>query len=174
MKRDPGFYDYLPWDRRPVIRWPNGARVAFWVAPNIEFYELDPPRNPSRAAWARPAPDVLNYAYRDYGNRAGFWRMLETMKRCNMRGSVSLNVAMCEHHPEVIAACAEACVEKSRFPAVPAEPAAIPVPGAVVATVPPLREATTRSPEVASTEALKFDENPELAFRASATSWALP
>ena len=106
MKRDPGFYDYLPWDRRPVIRWPNGARVAFWVAPNIEFYELDPPRNPSRAAWARPAPDVLNYAYRDYGNRAGFWRMLETMKRCNMRGSVSLNVAMCEHHPEVIAACA--------------------------------------------------------------------
>jgi peptidoglycan/xylan/chitin deacetylase (PgdA/CDA1 family) len=28
------------------------------------------------------------------------------MKRCQVRGSVSLNVAMCEHHPEVIAACA--------------------------------------------------------------------
>jgi allantoinase len=73
--RDPGFYDHLPWDRRPVIRWPGGARVAFWVAPNIEFYELNPPRNPARAPWARPAPDVLNYSYRDYGNRAGFWRM---------------------------------------------------------------------------------------------------
>jgi allantoinase len=107
MKRDPNFYDYLPYDARPKIEWPNGARVAFWVAPNVEFYELDPPRNPSRAAWSRPAPDVQNYAYRDYGNRVGFWRMLDVMKRCGMRGSVSLNVAMCEHHPEVIAACAE-------------------------------------------------------------------
>ena len=56
MMRDPGLYDYLPYDRRPQIRWPGGARVAFWVAPNIEFYELDPPRNPARPAWARPAP----------------------------------------------------------------------------------------------------------------------
>lgn len=107
MKRDPNFYDYLPYDARPKIEWPNGARVAFWVAPNVEFYELNPPRNPSRAAWSRPAPDVQNYSYRDYGNRVGFWRMLDVMKRCGMRGSVSLNVAMCEHHPEVIAACAE-------------------------------------------------------------------
>ena len=107
MKRDPGLYDYLPYSRRPKIEWPGGARVAFWVAPNIEFYELEPPKNPSRPAWARPAPDVLNYSYRDYGNRAGFWRMAEAMDRCGMRGSVSLNVAVCEHHPEVIAACVE-------------------------------------------------------------------
>ncbi len=98
-KRDPGLYDYLPYSNRPPIRWPGGARVAFWVAPNIEFYELDPPKNPARAAWARPAPDVLNYAYRDYGNRVGFWRMLDTMKRCGMRGSVSLNVAVCDTIP---------------------------------------------------------------------------
>ncbi len=105
--RDPGLYDYLPYENRPRIRWPGGARVAFWVAPNIEFYEIDPPRNPARAAWARPSPDVLNYAYRDYGNRAGFWRMLQAMQRCQTRGSVSLNVAVCEHHPEVIKACAD-------------------------------------------------------------------
>jgi peptidoglycan/xylan/chitin deacetylase (PgdA/CDA1 family) len=107
VKRDPGLYDYLPYLRRPKIEWPGGARVAFWVAPNVEFYELEPPKNPSRPAWARPAPDVLNYSYRDYGNRAGFWRMAEAMDRCGMRGSVSLNVAVCEHHPEVIAACVE-------------------------------------------------------------------
>ena len=105
--RDPGLYDYLPYADRPKIRWPGDARVAFWVAPNIEFYELDPPRNPARAAWARPTPDVLNYGYRDYGNRAGFWRLHEAMQRCNMRGSVSLNVAVCEHHPEIIQACAD-------------------------------------------------------------------
>ena len=62
----------------------------------------------ARAAWARPAPDVLNYSYRDYGNRAGFMRMFEAMGRCNMRGSVSLNVAVCEHHPEIIRLCADA------------------------------------------------------------------
>jgi len=106
MKRDPGLYDYLPYDRRPRITWPGGAHVAFWVAPNIEFYEFDPPRNPTRAAWPRPHPDVLGYSLRDYGNRAGFWRMLDVMDRCGVRGSVSLNVAVCEHHPEVIEACA--------------------------------------------------------------------
>jgi allantoinase len=112
VKRDLGLYDYLPYDylpydRRPKIRWPNGARVAFWLAPNIEFYELAPPRNPTRVAWSRPVPDVLGYSYRDYGNRAGFWRMLEIFDRCRVRGSVSLNVAVCQHHPEVIEECAK-------------------------------------------------------------------
>jgi len=108
MKRDPQLYDYLPYDeRRPKIRWPNGARVAFWVAPNIEFYELNPPKSPTRAAWPRPLPDVQNYSNRDFGNRVGFQRMLEAMDRCCVRGSVSLNVAMCDHHPEIIEECAK-------------------------------------------------------------------
>ncbi len=41
-------YDYAPYEGRPKLSWPNGARLAFWVAPNIEFYELDPPANPHR------------------------------------------------------------------------------------------------------------------------------
>jgi allantoinase len=107
--RDPGLYDYLPYDaRRPTITWPNGARVAFWVAPNIECYELAPPNNPHRTLWERPEPDVMGYACRDYGNRVGFQRMFETMQRFGIRGSVSLNVAMCDHAPEVIETCAEA------------------------------------------------------------------
>jgi len=42
MKEDPGLYDYWPYENRPKITWPDGARVAFWVAPNIEYYELEP------------------------------------------------------------------------------------------------------------------------------------
>lgn len=107
--RDPGLYDYLPYDdRRPAIKWPNGARVAVWVAPNIEFYEIAPPLNPHRTAWARSEPDVMGYAYRDYGNRVGFTRMFEVMQRLGIRGSVSLNVAMCDHCPEIIETCADA------------------------------------------------------------------
>lgn len=107
QKSDPGLYDYWPYVGRPKITWPGGARVALWVAPNIEYYELDPPVNPSRKAWARPVPDIVPYAQRDYGNRVGHWRLMEVLDRCGVRGSVSLNVALCEHHPEIIDACAE-------------------------------------------------------------------
>ena len=70
-RSDPGLYDYSPWPSRPKLTWPDGAKVAFWVAPNIEFYELHPEPNATRAAWPRPEPDVLSYSLRDYGNRAG-------------------------------------------------------------------------------------------------------
>jgi allantoinase len=105
--RDPGLYPYSPSIDRPKLTLPGGARVAFWVAPNIEFYEFAPPANPTRAPWPRPLPDVLNYSHRDYGNRVGIWRMIEAMDRYSVRGSISLNVALCEHHPEIIAACKE-------------------------------------------------------------------
>lgn len=107
MLSEPGHYDYAPYRRRPRIVWPNGARVAFWCAPNIEHYELDPPPNPRRDPWPRPAPDVLNYAQRDYGNRVGFWRMAEVMAKHGVRGSVSLNVAVCDHFPEIVERCCE-------------------------------------------------------------------
>ena len=45
MKEDLQLFDYWPYDNRPKIEWPNGAKVAFWVAPNIEFYEIEPPLN---------------------------------------------------------------------------------------------------------------------------------
>ncbi|SMH27763.1 polysaccharide deacetylase family protein [Mesorhizobium australicum] len=93
-----------PWpvSDRPTIRWPNGARVAFWVAPNVEFYEISPPSNPVRAAWPRPAPDILNVTARDYGNRVGVWRCIDIFDRYGIVGSVSLNSAMCRHFPHVV------------------------------------------------------------------------
>lgn len=101
-RADPGLYDYWPWDSRPKIRWPGDARVALWVAPNIEFYELAPPPNPHRRPWPRPLPDVLGYATRDYGNRVGHQRMMRVMDKHGLRGSVSLSTATLIHHPEVI------------------------------------------------------------------------
>lgn len=100
---DPGRYPYLPLIDRPKIAWPKGARVAVWVAPNIEFYELEPPRG----FWPRPVPDILSYSQRDYGNRAGVWRMMETMQKHGVRGSVSLNAGVCDHLPEIVRACVD-------------------------------------------------------------------
>ena len=106
-RSDPGLYDYCPINDRPTLTWPNGARLAFWVAPNIEFYEFDPPVGPVRKPWPRTQPDILAYSHRDYGNRVGVWRMMEVMDRYGVRGSISLNVAVCDHHPEIIEACLE-------------------------------------------------------------------
>jgi allantoinase len=105
MKTDTGYYDYWPYENRPKITWPNGAKVAFWVAPNIEFYELYPPNNPQRKAWPRPNPDVLGYSTRDYGNRVGHTRLMEILDKYGVRGSISLSTALCEHHPEIIKLC---------------------------------------------------------------------
>lgn len=107
MLREPFNYDYAPYLGRPKIVWPNGARIAFWVAPNIEFYEFAPPKNPARSVWYRPEPDTINYSMRDYGNRVGFHRMAEVMARYGVRGSVSLNVAICDHFPDIIEKCCD-------------------------------------------------------------------
>ena len=36
MLAEPGHYDYAPYSGRPRIIWPGGARIAVWLAPNIE------------------------------------------------------------------------------------------------------------------------------------------
>ena len=109
MPLPPDRVDYSPMIDRPTIRWPNGARVALWVSPNVEHYEYLPPEDAQRNPWPRtPHPDVQQYSYRDYGNRIGFWRMLEVLDEFNIRCCVSLNVAVLEHYPEI----AEAMVKR--------------------------------------------------------------
>ena len=94
--------DYSPIIERPPIRWPNNARVALWVSPNVEHYEYVPVFNGLRDPWPRsPHPDTREYSYRDYGNRVGFWRMIEVLDNHNIRCCISLNEAVLEHFPEV-------------------------------------------------------------------------
>ncbi|WP_127025485.1 polysaccharide deacetylase family protein [Rheinheimera mangrovi] len=107
MKADPGFYQYWPYQNRPKIRWPGGKKLAFWLAPNIEFYELNPPDNPHRKAWPQPFPAIQGYGIRDYGNRVGHLRQMALLDKYGIRGSISLSTALCDHHPEIIAMCKE-------------------------------------------------------------------
>jgi hypothetical protein len=51
-----GRFDYAPINDRPIIKWPNDARVAFWVALNMEFFETEDRTEFSRAgSYARRA-----------------------------------------------------------------------------------------------------------------------
>ena len=93
-KLAPDRWDYSPIVDRPAIKWPNNARVAFWVAPNMEWHEYTPQSSPT-------SPDVPHYAYNDYGNRVGFWRMLEVMDKYKIRCCCCMNVAVFDHCPEI-------------------------------------------------------------------------
>ena len=109
MPLPPDRVEYSPIIDRPVLKWPGDARVTLWVAPNIEHYEYLPDFDGLRNPWPRvPYPDVQQYSHRDYGNRVGFWRMLEVLDKHNIKCGVSLNMAVLEHYPEV----AEAMVQR--------------------------------------------------------------
>lgn len=87
---------------RPPIVWPGGARLALWIAPNIEHYEYLPTRHPLKEPWPRvPHPDIQQYSFRDYGNRVCVWRMAEAMAEYDVRCTVSLNMGVLEHFPEI-------------------------------------------------------------------------
>ena len=102
-----GRYSYHPWPSRPDYRWPGGARLAVYVGLNLEHFafgeglgaELAP-----GAAAGHPQPDVLNYAWRDYGNRVGAWRMLELLDELSWPATVLLNSAMYDYAPALVAA----------------------------------------------------------------------
>ena len=102
---DPYRFGYSPIVERPKLSWPNNARVAVWVCPNIEHYEYLPAEVRVRNPWPRvPHPDVLGYGGRDYGNRVGLWRMFEVLDKHSIRCTVSLSMSVIEMYPEILEA----------------------------------------------------------------------
>ena len=76
---EPNLYDYWPYEKRPKIEWPGGKKLAFWIAPNIEYYEYQPPHNDWRQPWPKGNPDIIGFSQRDYGNRVGHLRLMELL-----------------------------------------------------------------------------------------------
>jgi allantoinase len=98
-----GPFPYSPIIHRPRLEWPNGARVALWIIPNIEFFSLEDKVPIAAGGSGGKAPDVPAWAVRDYGNRVGVFRLMEVLSRYEIRGTVALNSDLCARHPEIIA-----------------------------------------------------------------------
>lgn len=98
-----GPFPYRPMTERRPLHWPNGARVALWVIPNIEFMPLDQPVQGSKG----PVPDVKGFSDFDYGNRVAVFRLMGVLDRFGIRATVALNSDICDRHPEIIAAGVE-------------------------------------------------------------------
>ncbi|MEU5158677.1 polysaccharide deacetylase family protein [Streptomyces sp. NPDC020875] len=101
---DQTLYDYSPITEREPLRWPGGARVAFYVGLNVEHYRVDKPSTSTFAGTAGLTPDPLNYGWRDYGPRVGIWRVIESLDRYGVRASALLNSAAGERYPQIVRA----------------------------------------------------------------------
>ena len=95
-------YAYEPMIDRAPLSLPNGARVAVVPFINIEHFPEDIPGTALVPGTAQLQPDVLNYGWRDYGNRVGLWRMMEIMDAIQMRGTVCLNSDIIREYPRII------------------------------------------------------------------------
>ncbi|MBI4183686.1 MAG: polysaccharide deacetylase family protein [Proteobacteria bacterium] len=105
-----GPFPFVPPRERPRLAWPGGARLALWVIPNIEYFVFDygmPGDENQRPNPNPPNPDVRRWSQREYGNRAGVWRLMEVLARHGIRGTVALNALVCDTHPQVVRACLE-------------------------------------------------------------------
>jgi allantoinase len=93
-----GRYDYSPIHGRQRYRWPNGAGLAVYVAVNLEHFAFGEGLG-AELAPGGPQPDVLNYAWRDYGNRVGAWRLLDLFDELRLPVSVLINSDIYEGAP---------------------------------------------------------------------------
>jgi allantoinase len=103
MLRSHGRYDYTPWRGRTPYEWPGGARLAVYLGVNLEHFAFGEGLG-AELAPGGPQPDVLNYAWRDYGNRVGAWRLLDLLEELSLPATVLLNSAMYDYAPELVAA----------------------------------------------------------------------
>ena len=100
-----GPFDYSPMPRRAPLAWPQGARVALWVIPNIEFFSIAESIPAAAGGTGAKPPDVPSWSARDYGNRVGVFRLMQVLDRYGIRGTVALNSDLCAQHPQIIEEC---------------------------------------------------------------------
>ena len=96
-----GRYDYSAITKRPVYDWPGGKRLAVYIGLNLEHFAFGEGLG-AELAPGGPQPDVLNYAWRDYGNRVGAWRLLEMFDALDMPVSVLTNSVMYDYAPALM------------------------------------------------------------------------
>ncbi|MEM8958059.1 MAG: polysaccharide deacetylase family protein [Pseudomonadota bacterium] len=100
-----GRYTYSAITDRPDFTWPDGRRLAVYLGMNLECFAFGEGHG-AELAPGGPQPDVLNYAWRDYGNRVGAWRMLELFERLQVPCTVLANSHLYLEAPGLIEAYA--------------------------------------------------------------------
>ena len=97
-------YDWSMLARRPAVAWPGGAGVALWVNVAVQFFPLDQRGRPFAApgGMSTPYPDLRHFTLRDYGNRVGIVRCLESLDAYGIRPTFAVNGAIGERYPALL------------------------------------------------------------------------
>ena len=98
---------YSPIVARPPLKLPNGARMAIWVIVNVEEWDakLPMPRTVlTPPAGGSPSPDIPNWAWHEYGNRVGFWRLLKVFDEFKIPGVLAINGSALAAYPPIVEA----------------------------------------------------------------------
>lgn len=98
-----GRYEYSAIVERPVYDWPGGRRLAVYIGLNLEHFAFGEGLG-AHLAPGGPQPDVLNFAWRDYGNRVGVWRLLAAFEELDLPVSLLVNSEIYDYCPQVVAA----------------------------------------------------------------------
>jgi peptidoglycan/xylan/chitin deacetylase (PgdA/CDA1 family) len=96
-------FEFSGIQNRKDYSFPDNTRLAVYLGFNVEHFDfgeglganLGPPS---------PQPDVLNYSWREYGNRVGAWRCLELFDQLGFPSTGIINTALYDHCPELIEA----------------------------------------------------------------------
>lgn len=99
-------YDYSSIRGRPDYSWPEGKRLAVHFCLNLEHFSFGEGLGNDYSV-PQPQPNVRSYAWRDYGNRVGVWRLLELAEDYDLPYSALINTALYDYCPEVVAAFAQ-------------------------------------------------------------------
>lgn len=96
-------FPYSPIVGRPDFTWPEGKRLAVHLCLNLEHFAYNEGLGLSYSPGI-PHPNTYNWAWREYGNRVGVWRIIALCDALGLPLSVLLNSECYAHCPQVIAA----------------------------------------------------------------------
>ncbi|GAS92563.1 polysaccharide deacetylase family protein [Mycolicibacterium brisbanense] len=102
----------LPYERisysaitdRPARRLPDGKRMAVWLIVNVEEWSPTEPMPRtvlSPPAGGVPTPDIPNWCWHEYGNRVGFWRLLNVIDKHEIPAVLAINGSAIEAYPSI-------------------------------------------------------------------------
>jgi allantoinase len=94
-------YAYSPITERPGYSWPQGKRLAFFIGLNIEHFAFGKGLSHSLSV-PLPAPDQRAFAWTDYGNRVGVWRIFDLLDELNLPAAHLINTTLFEYAPPLI------------------------------------------------------------------------
>ena len=95
-----GRYDHSSIVSRPVYSWPDGNRLAVYVALNVEVFAW----GRGKGAGVAPPDQAVSasvYSWRDYGNRVGIWRLFELFDALDIPCQAQVNSAVYAHCPDI-------------------------------------------------------------------------